>query len=126
MKQNHRPLSPHLQIYKPQFTSVMSILHRLTGIAAAFGLLLLTWWLAVTSAGGEHWHRANAVFANPLIVLILFLWSAALIYHLCNGIRHLIWDAGHCLTLTAARKAGRVVQIATAALTLLLWIAIAV
>ena len=126
MEQDSRPLSPHLQIYKPQFTSVMSILHRLTGIAAALGLLLLTWWLAVTSAGAEHWHRVNAVFTNPLIVLILFLWSAALIYHLCNGIRHLIWDAGHCLTLAAARKAARVVQIATAALTLLLWIAIAV
>ena len=125
MEQDSRPLSPHLQIYKPQFTSVMSILHRLTGIAAAFGLLFVAWWLCATATGSEGWHRANAVFANPLIVLILFFWSAALIYHLCNGIRHLIWDIGKCLDIVEARKAARAVQIATAVLTVFLWIAIA-
>lgn len=125
MKQDSRPLSPHLQVYKPQFTSVMSILHRLTGISAALGLLFIAWWLSAAAAGSDSWHRANSVFVNPLIVLILFIWSGALIYHLCNGVRHLLWDIGKCLDLAAAHKAARVVQIVTAALTLVLWIAIA-
>lgn len=126
MEKDTRPLSPHLQVYKPQFTSVMSILHRVTGIGAVLGLLVITLWLAATSGGMNGWLTANAIFANPFIVLIMFIWSAAVIYHLCNGIRHLTWDTGRCLTIAAAKKAALVVQIATVVLTLLVWIGIAI
>ncbi len=125
MEKDTRPLSPHLQVYRLPVTALMSILHRMTGVVSAFGLIMISCWLAAAATGEAGWHSANALFSNSLIVLIMFLWSAALIYHLCNGIRHLIWDAGKCLEKEAAIKAGRKVQIATAVLTLLLWIAIA-
>ncbi|MBV7435352.1 succinate dehydrogenase, cytochrome b556 subunit [Cardiobacteriaceae bacterium TAE3-ERU3] len=124
MQQQNRPLSPHLQVYRPQFTSIMSILHRATGVTSAMGLLLITWWLAMTATGSDSWHTANSLFANPFVVLILFFWSGALIYHLCNGIRHLTWDTGKCLTIAESRKTARIVQIATVIITVALWIGI--
>lgn len=124
MKDSNRPLSPHLQVYRWQFTMAMSILHRITGVASALGLLLITWWLAMAASGSEGYHTANAVFGNPFVVLILFFWSGALIYHLCNGIRHLAWDSGRGLAIEQARKSARMVQIATVVITLAVWIGI--
>lgn len=125
MKPDNRPLSPHLQVYDMlRFTSAMSIMHRATGVASAIGLLAVTVWLALAAGGEAGMKTANTLFQNPFIVLIMFFWSAALFYHLCNGIRHLMWDAGKGLTIAEARKSARYVQIATAVLTLVLWIAI--
>lgn len=125
MKPDNRPLSPHLQVYDMlRFTSAMSIMHRATGVASAIGLLAVTVWLALTASGEQGMKTANALFANPFVVLVMFCWSAALFYHLCNGIRHLMWDAGKALTIPEARKTATYVQIATVVLTLALWIII--
>lgn len=124
MQQTNRPLSPHLQVYKLPLAARMSILHRATGVASALGLLLITWWLAMTASSAESWHTANTILSNWFAVIILFFWSATLIYHFCNGIRHLIWDAGYGLNKTDVRKSGYVGLAAAAVLTLILWIGI--
>lgn len=122
MSANERPLSPHLQIYKPQLTSALSILHRLTGVALGFGTLLLVWWLAAAAAGPEAFATAQGFIGSWLGLLLLFGWSVALFYHLCNGIRHLFWDAGYGFELPQAYASGWAVVIATGVLTLLAWV----
>lgn len=116
-----RPLSPHLQIYKPQLTSVMSILHRITGSALAVGTLLVVWGLAAGAAGEHAWETFRGFCHSPLGLLMLFGWSVALYYHLCNGIRHLVWDSVRLLDIPGAYRAGYAVLAATALLTLLTW-----
>lgn len=122
MSADRRPLSPHLQIYRPQLTSVLSILHRLTGIALAVGTLLLVYWLASAAAGPDAYHRAQSFMGSWLGVLLLFGWSVALFYHLCNGIRHLFWDAGYGFELSQAYTSGWAVVIGTGTLTVLAWV----
>jgi succinate dehydrogenase / fumarate reductase, cytochrome b subunit len=122
MASDNRPLSPHLQVYRPQWTSVLSITHRLTGIALAVGTLYLVWWLA-SAAGGADTYAAFQSFAGSFLgQLILFGWTVCLFYHLANGIRHLVWDAGHGLELDVAYKSGMVVVGAAAALTVIAWV----
>src|SRR3546814_2392413 len=91
MATTERPLSPHLQIYRPQISSVLSILHRATGIALAVGTLLLVYWLTAAAAGPEAFSTAQALIGSFIGRLFLFGWSFALFYHLGNGIRHLAW-----------------------------------
>ncbi len=122
MQQDNRPLSPHLQVYRmTDFTSATSIMHRMTGVAFTLGLLLVTWWLAMTATGEQGWHSANTLFTNPFIVLVMFLWTGAFIYHLCNGIRHLLWDAGRNFEIEQARKGAKIVTITTVVINLCLW-----
>ncbi len=89
-----RPLSPHLQIYRPMLTMMMSIMHRVTGAALYFGVLLLIWWLWAAAFSGSQFNLAQSVFGHwiGMIVLVGFTW--ALIHHTLGGIRHLIWDTG--------------------------------
>ncbi len=94
MADTRRPLSPHLQIYKWQVQMVTSILHRATGIALAVGTLLLLWGLIALASGEAAFAEFKACAGSPLGLVLLFGWSWALFYHLCNGIRHLIQDAG--------------------------------
>ena len=116
-----RPLSPHLQIYRPQLTSIMSISHRATGAALAGGTLLLCMWL-VALAAGEFWYgMAATVIGSPIGIIILFGYSVALVYHALNGVRHLIWDRGMGLTITAVYRSGQFVLLLTAVITTLLW-----
>lgn len=122
MSADQRPLSPHLQVYRPQLTSVMSILHRLSGVALAVGTLLLVYWLAAAAAGPDYFEGAQAFIGSWLGLLLLFGWSVALFYHLCNGIRHLFWDAGYGYELPQAYASGWAVVIATGVLTLLAWV----
>ena len=89
-----RPLSPHLQIYRWQIGNSLSILHRLTGIALAVGLLALCYWLVSLAGGEKSYAAASKVFASPLGLLALVSVTFAFMYHLLNGIRHLFWDAG--------------------------------
>jgi len=122
MPKGQRPLSPHLQIYRPQISSVLSILHRLTGIGLMFGAAWLTWWLTALAAGPDA-YAAQQRFAGSLIGQVMlagFAW--ALFYHLCNGIRHLAWDAGYGFALPAMRKSGWSVVAASVALTVLAWV----
>ena len=121
MSPKGRPLSPHLQIYRPQLTSVMSICHRFSGIALAVGTLLLVYWLPPR-------RRPRRLRPGPELCWLLVRhpapsgWTVALFYHLCNGIRHLFWDAGYGFELPQAYASGWAVVIATAVFTLLVWV----
>lgn len=122
MQKPVRPLSPHLQIYKPQLTSVLSITHRATGIALAAGLLLLVYWLSALAAGPETFEGARALFGSWLGRVVMFGFTLALFFHLGNGIRHLFWDAGKGFELTTAYTSGRAVVVITVVASILLWI----
>lgn len=117
-----RPLSPHLQIYKFQWTMALSITHRIMGVGLAVGTLLLTWWLVAAATGPEAFARAQGFIGSGFGLLLMFGWSVALYFHLCNGIRHLVWDAGKSFELPDAERGGQIVVIATAVLTVLTWI----
>ncbi len=121
MDQADRPLSPHLQIYRPQLTSVLSILHRLTGVWLWVGTLLLTYWLVAAAQGPEAFAGAQGFIGSWLGILLLASWSLALFYHLCNGIRHLFWDAGFGFDLDTAYRSGWLVLVASLALTAIAW-----
>ena len=118
------PLSPFMfpTWYRFQITSLLSIVHRLTGIALAVGSILLAWWLVAVAAGGEVFAVTHALIASPVGVLLLFGWSVAFFYHLCSGIRHLAWDAGYGFEIRTAARSGYAVIVMTALLTLLAWI----
>ncbi len=122
MAQVERPISPHLQIYKPQITSVMSALHRLTGIALGVGTLLLTWWLIALAAGPDSFEVVQDFIGSVLGIIILIGFSWALFYHLCNGIRHLFWDLGRGFELSQVSASGWTVVIGSVVLTVLAWI----
>ncbi len=117
-----RPLSPHLHIYKPQLTSGLSILHRLTGVALCAGFPLVLWWLGAAAHGPDAYATASAFFGSWFGTLILFGWTLALFFHLCNGIRHLAWDWGLGFEMEAATRSAYAVLAATAALTVLAWV----
>ena len=118
-----RPISPHLQIYKPQLTSVLSISHRLTGLVLSVGTLFLVWWLAAAAYGEAEFAAAQSFWGSWLGLLLLFGWSFSLFFHLCNGVRHLAWDAGWGFTLKEAYASGWAVVSASTILTLVAWIA---
>lgn len=117
-----RPLSPHLQVYKPQITSVLSITHRATGVALAAGTLLLAAWIVATAMGPGAHARVAAFAGSWLGQLMLLGWSAALFYHLLNGIRHLFWDSGRGFELATMEKSGKAVVAGTVVLTALAWL----
>ena len=120
MSSGNRPLSPHLQVYRPQLTSMLSILHRLTGVALAVGTLLLVYWLAAAASGPEAFAVARGLIGSVIGRLLLLGWTFALFYHLCNGIRHLFWDAGYGFELAAVYRSGWLVVIASTLLRSLL------
>ena len=123
MASRERPLSPHLQVYRPQITSVLSILHRITGAALAAGTLLLVYWLIAVAGGPDTYDAAQSVVGSIIGRILLFGWSWALFYHLTNGIRHLVWDAGRGFELRTVTISGWTVVILSFALTLAAWIA---
>ncbi len=123
MSNTQRPLSPHLQVYRPQLTSVMSISHRITGIANAVGALVLVLWLVAAAAGPERYAGFTAALTSLPGRLLMLLWTYSLFYHLCNGVRHLFWDAGKGFELRQAYASGYAVIGASVALTLITWAA---
>ena len=104
-----RPLSPHLQVYRPQFTSIMSILHRITGFANAVGSLVLVAWLWSVAYSPDYYTWWAEAFNCWIGKVALIGWSFTFFYHLGNGLRHLNWDTGSGLSLAAARHSGRLV-----------------
>lgn len=122
MASQNRPLSPHLQVYKLPLTSMMSITHRITGVALSVGTLLLVWWLVAAAAGPEAFGTAQSFIGSWIGRLLLLGWSFALFYHLCNGIRHLFWDAGKGFELETSHATDKVVIVAAVVLTVLAWI----
>lgn len=121
MVTDHRPLSPHLQVYRPQLTSTMSIAHRLTGVLVSLGMVVVTAWLVALAAGPEAFATINAWLGTSVGLIALFLWTVALLYHLLNGIRHLLWDAGWLLELKGAYASGWSVLVLTVVLTAMVW-----
>ena len=101
-----RPLSPHLQIYKPQLTSVLSITHRGTGIFLALGALFLSCWLLAIANGPEAYTALQNHITAWYGQIVLFAWVFSLYYHLCNGIRHLFWDMGRGLEIKTTYMSG--------------------
>ena len=116
-----RPISPHLQVYKPQITSVLSIFHRITGVALTFGLILLVAWIFSLSLGEEYFEYFVMFIKSWFGLLILFGFTFALNYHLCNGIRHLFWDAGYGYEIEIVHKSGLAVLVVSFVLTILIW-----
>ncbi len=123
MTNGNRPLSPHLMIYRPQITSVLSIAHRATGVFLALGAVVFAYWLNAAAYGDEAFARAQAALAHPLGRLFLFGWTLALFYHLCNGVRHLLWDAGWGFEMAVLRASGVAVVLVSLLLTLVAWFA---
>ncbi|MEO1328161.1 MAG: succinate dehydrogenase, cytochrome b556 subunit [Pseudomonadota bacterium] len=117
-----RPLSPHLQVYKPQITSVLSILHRATGVALTLGGVLLVWWFLAAATGPEYFLFVDGLLTSPLGGLVMLGSAFALAYHSLNGIRHLFWDAGYGFDLDSVATSGWAVVIGAIAITVLLWI----
>ena len=122
MTRDNRPLSPDLQIYRPQLTSVLSITHRLTGVALSIGSPLLVFWLIAAAAGPATYTALHGFLASWLGLLLLLGWTFSLFFHLCNGIRHLFWDAGHGFDLQAIYTSGWAVVAISIGLTLTAWI----
>ncbi len=117
-----RPLSPHLQVYRPQLTSILSIFHRMTGVALVGGTLLLVWWLAAAAGVGTPFATVQLVIGSWIGRLLLFGWSFSLFFHLCNGIRHLFWDAGYGFGLPVLAASGWAVLLVSGALTMASWV----
>ena len=122
MTKGNRPLSPHLQVYRPQITSMLSITHRLTGVALSVGALVLVYWVNAAAYGPAAFDQVQSFFSHWFGQMMLFGWTLCLFFHLCNGIRHLFWDAGAGLEMTQVRISGWFVLIATAVLTALSWL----
>ena len=122
MASNNRPLSPHLQVYRPQLTTFMSITHRATGIALAVGTLMLVCWLIAAATGETAFNEVQAFLSSIVGRLLLLGWSFALFYHLCNGLRHLFWDAGKGFEIETAYMTGRIVIAASILLTISAWL----
>ncbi|HEV7370467.1 succinate dehydrogenase, cytochrome b556 subunit [Arenibaculum sp.] len=117
-----RPLSPHLQVYRPQITSVLSISHRITGVALSVGTVLLVWWLVAAATGPAAFDDAQEFIGSWFGLLLMFGWTFCFWYHFCNGIRHLVWDTGYGLELPQVYLGGYIVVGASIGLTLLTWI----
>lgn len=116
-----RPLSPHLMIYKPQLTSMMSITHRLTGVALSVGSLLLVWWVVALATGPEAFAYAQSILTSIFGQIVLFGFSVAVFYHLSNGVRHLFWDFGYNLSIEGVKRTGYMVMASTVILTVATW-----
>jgi succinate dehydrogenase / fumarate reductase cytochrome b subunit len=121
MSSNNRPLSPHLQIYNPQITSVLSIVHRATGVFLALGSLLMLWVLLSLSMGPEAFAVTQACLQSVAGQIVIFVFSLCLMYHLFNGVRHLFWDAGKGYALNNVYRSGYTVIAATILSTALIW-----
>ena len=125
MARFERPLSPHLQIFRWYLTMALSIGHRVTGIGLALGILLLTWWLLALASGPEAFATVQTVMRSWFGVLILVIYTLIVFYHMGNGIRHLIWDAGYGFDPTTAFRSGIAVLVFAGAATLLVWLVLA-
>ena len=119
----HRPLSPHLQVYRWQLTSVMSILHRATGIALAVGALYLALWVMFAASSPATYAAFQSFNSSVVGRILLCGWLFSAFYHLCNGIRHLFWDAGYGFELKDAYRSGWIVVAVSLIATLVSWIA---
>ena len=118
-KRVERPLSPHLQIYRPQITAVSSILTRITGNALIVAVVLGVWWLLAAATSDAYFATADAVVRSWFGKLVFLGSIWAVWYHYLAGLRHLYFDAGHGLDVPTAEKLGWACIIGSVVLTVL-------
>ena len=119
---DNRPLSPHLQVFRPLITMMMSIAHRITGAALYFGTLLVAWWLIAAASGPDYFALVDGFFGSFFGRLILFGYTWALIHHMLGGLRHFVWDTGAGLDLPSANRMAWASIAGSVGLTILIWI----
>lgn len=119
MATRERPLSPHLQVYRPMYTMATSIAHRITGLALTVAFVAFAWWLVALASGPDSYAGFARVAGSPLGFLVLAGFAFAFWYHFCAGIRHLVWDTGRMLEKPDARRSAIVLVVATLVLTAL-------
>ena len=117
-----RPLSPHLQIYRPMLSMTMSILHRITGIGLAIGMIGLVWWFTAASISDLYFGLAQSLFYHWFGRLVLFGFTWALIHHMLGGFRHFIWDTGRGFELKTVEWLVRANVIGSVLLTIIIWV----
>jgi succinate dehydrogenase cytochrome b subunit len=118
----NRPLSPHLQIHTLYMTMAMSIVHRITGVGLYVGTLLVAWWLVAAASGPAYFDFVNRIFGSWIGLIVLFLYSWALIHHMLGGLRHFIWDTGHGLDAPQRDILAMATLAGSITITVLLWI----
>jgi succinate dehydrogenase / fumarate reductase cytochrome b subunit len=126
MHKKIRPLSPHITIYKPQISSVLSIAHRITGVINFAGMSILIWWVIIIGAYGfipENTFMWQ-FFQSYIGIFCLMAWSFSLLIHMCTGIRHLFWDIGYGFSLKVFPKTGWVAVLSALVFWAILWITI--
>ena len=124
VNRGNRPLSPHLQIYRPQLNSITSIFVRITGNGLIVGAILTVWWLMAAASGAAYFETIDGLITSVLGDIVMSLSVLALWYHALGGVRHLIWDTGRGLDVETADKLGWAMIIGSVALTFLTLIAI--
>lgn len=117
-----RPLSPHLQIYKPMLTMMMSIMHRITGVALYFGMIILVGWLVAAAVSDASFAAMQGFFNHWFGRLVLFGFTWTLMHHALGGLRHLLWDTGRGFDLKLVENLARANLIGGVLLTILLWV----
>ena len=117
-----RPLSPHLSVYRPQISSVLSFFHRATGAANAIGSVLLALWIWSAAFAPELFEMIQAVFSHWLGQLVLIGWTFSIFYHLSNGVRHLFWDVGLGYSIPVMTRSGLLVLAIACGMTALVWL----
>lgn len=120
--QDKRPLSPHLQVYKPIPTMVASIMHRITGAALYVGTLLFVWWIFAAAASPTYFEWLNGIYGSFLGRLVLFGYTWALMHHLAGGLRHFMWDTGKGFDKHFSTKMAYASAIFSVGATFLIWI----
>lgn len=119
--QSIRPLSPHLQIFRSYVNMMMSIMHRITGTANYFGMLIPVVWLVAAAMGQQSFNTINGLYGSPLGLLVLFGYSWSLIHHAIGGIRHFVWDSGRAFSVGAVRVLSWGTIVLSLAITGALW-----
>ncbi len=119
---DQRPLSPHIQIYKPLFTMMMSIVHRITGVGLYFGMFLVAWWLMAAASGEAYYNWVQGFFGSWFGRLVLFGFTWALLHHMFGGLRHFIWDTGRGFGKLQRETLAKLTLIASVGLTILVWV----
>lgn len=119
VNRGNRPLSPHLQVYRPQLTSITSIFARITGVALLGAAMLVIWWFLAAASGAEYFDFVNWLLTSLIgdVVMTLACWAAC--YHFLSGLRHLVWDTGRGLDVETAEKMGKGVIVGSFVLTIL-------
>ena len=121
MSNSERPTSPHISVYRCPISMTLSILHRMTGVALAVGLVVYVAWLMAAAGGSNDYRQFVDLMQSPLGRIALVGWSLAFFFHLCNGVRHLFWDTGRGFEMSQVNASAWTVIVTSVVMTLLYW-----